>query len=204
MFSAVVLPAPFGPIRLVTLPGSARSDTSLAARTPPKAMPIRSASKTASPGPPGPPGGGPGEGGRARLPRGGGPVFEKADHAVGREPQDQKEQRAEKEQPVLGESGEELRQQHHDRRAAERAGKRAGAADDDDEHEQDGLRERERRRRDETGQREEEGARHPGAERGNREGRGLDAHRVEADRYGGDHGVLHRAHRRAPTRSAQE
>src|SRR5258706_255248 len=39
MLSTVVLPAPFGPMRLVTFPGSARSETSCAARTPPNAMP---------------------------------------------------------------------------------------------------------------------------------------------------------------------
>src|SRR6185295_10180031 len=39
MLSTVVLPAPFGPIRLVTAPGFASSAMSCAARMPPKAMP---------------------------------------------------------------------------------------------------------------------------------------------------------------------
>src|SRR5688572_10467303 len=38
MLSTVVLPAPFGPIRLVTLPGSAENETPVAAFTPPNAI----------------------------------------------------------------------------------------------------------------------------------------------------------------------
>ena len=38
MFSTVVLPAPFGPIRLVTSPERAVKETPVAAFTPPKAM----------------------------------------------------------------------------------------------------------------------------------------------------------------------
>src|SRR3954467_8718139 len=196
MLRTVVLPAPFGPIRLVTLPGSASSETSFAAFTPPKAMRRRSASSTALPGAP--------RCTSPALPRRG---FRRRAAKSSNTPT-----------PPSGASQSTTRSKAPKKRsrysasparnsgssttiADERAGERARAADDHDQHEEDRLREREGRRRDEAGQRREEGTRHAGAERGDGERHRLDAHRVEADRFGGHLGVLHRAHGGAPAAS---
>ena len=91
-----------------------------------------------------------------------------ADDALGREPQHDEQQRAEEEQPVLGEPGEHLGQQHHDRRADQRPGDRARAADDHHQHEEDRLREGEGRGRDEARERGEQRAGDAGAQRRDR------------------------------------
>ena len=52
MLSTVVLPAPFGPMMLVTAPGSAVTETPSAARMPPKLMPIPVITRGAPAAPP--------------------------------------------------------------------------------------------------------------------------------------------------------
>jgi hypothetical protein len=126
-----------------------------------------------------------------------------ADDALRRDPEHREQQRAEEQQAVLRERGEQLGQQHDERGPDHRAGDRARAADDHHQDEQDRLEEGERGRRDESRQRCEQRARETGARGRERERHGLDRDRVEADRFRRRLGIAHRAHRLAP-RSGRE
>jgi hypothetical protein len=66
---------------------------------------------------------------------------QRAEHAFGRDPQDDEQRYAEEQQPVFGKTGQELRQDHAHQRAGHRTKGPAGTAHDDDEQELDRLRE---------------------------------------------------------------
>ena len=58
-----------------------------------------------------------------------GELFQQPDDAGGRDPQNQKEQQAKRQQPVLRKIGQGFRQQHDQRRTDHRTERRTGAAD---------------------------------------------------------------------------
>ena len=123
MLSTVVLPAPLGPIKAVMRPGSAVRATSVAARTPPKAMlrPSTVEGLALTPGR------------QKSVQREIGAIcavalsmrrearFKRADDAFGRQPKHQQQQRAERQQAVLGERGDQLGQHDDDGGADHRA-----------------------------------------------------------------------------------
>ena len=204
MLSTVVLPAPFGPITLVTLPGAAVKVTSVAALMPPKAMP-RSRTSSA-------PGAAAGVEERADI--------ESASSAVARSRRGHR--RASRPTTPSGashsttSSSAPKNSSRYSARPDSSSGRTtltdapttgpkrpAGAADDDGEQEQDRLRERKRIRRDEHQQRREDPAGEAGEHRREREGRGLDDHRIEADRACRDLGVAHRHHGLAPAAAGE-
>ena len=111
MLSTVVLPAPFGPMMLVTMPLCMRADTSDTARTPPNEMPSPSTSSAWR--------GATGRHEQLRRDRRRGRIgsrssAERGDRtrrdAAGREQQHREQQDAEQQHAILGEAGQQLRQ----------------------------------------------------------------------------------------------
>ena len=193
------MPAPFGPMMLVTAPGSARRETSSTATTPPKETESPSTA-SGSPVPDRARESGDVEiaGSRAALVDAAEPALDLAHHPAGGRHQDDEEQQPDEEQPVFREGGEELRQQDHDEGADDRPEDGSDPPDDGDEEEEDRLEEGKRFGADELGEGSEDRPRNP-RDRG-REGErgGPDHHRIEPERTGGELGVPDRPHRPAP------